>query len=122
MPEAPTRRIVTHSSVRRHVNRRIRRFALLIGAAGTIITVLVYVGPVISAVKVLEEINRRTLSEISCADDTCDTSILVADYSFEGSNYLIDTKTRYLVTTPTPTAQHPAHFASLDFSDTSFIA
>ena len=114
--------IVTHSSVRRRLNRRIRRFSLSIGTIGILITVLVYVGSAFSALRGLKESNRRTLSEITCANSTCDTSIFVADWSFEGCDYLIDTRTRYLITTPTPTAEHPAGLASLDYSDTSFIA
>ena len=122
MPATPTQRIVTYSSVRRHVNRRIRRFSLSIGAVGTLVTVLVYVGPAFSALRGCEEINRRTLSEIRCANGTCDTSSFEADYSLEGSDYVIDTRTRYFINSPTPTAEHPAHFAPLDYSDTSFIA
>jgi hypothetical protein len=45
----------------------------------------------------------------------------VADSSLEGSDYLVDTKTSYFITTPTVTAEHPAHFTPLDYSDASFI-
>jgi hypothetical protein len=94
----------------------------LIGAVGTLIPALVYVGSAISALQGCEESNRRTLSEIRCGNVTCDTSFFVADWSLEGSDYLIDTRTRYFITTPTPTAEHPARLAPLDYSDTSFIA
>ncbi len=122
MSETSAQGIVTYSSVRRRVNRRIRRFSFSIGGVGTLITVLVYVGPAFSTLRGCEESNRRTLSEISCANGTCDTSSFEADYSLEGSDYVIDTRTRYFIKTPTPTAEHPAHFAPLDYSDTSFIA
>jgi hypothetical protein len=120
MPESSTQRI-TYSSVRRNVNRKIRRFSLLIGAVGTVITALVSIGPAFSALRECEESNRRAFSEIKCMNDIRDTSIFVADWSFEGSDYLIDTRTRYSITTRTPTAEHPARLAPLDYSDASFI-
>ena len=121
-PGTSTQGIVTHTSVRRRLNRRIRRFSLLIGAVGTLITALVYVGLAFSELRDCEESNRRALSEITCANDTCDTSAYVGDWSTEGANYLIDANTRYFISTPTPTSEHPASLAPLDYADTSFIS
>jgi hypothetical protein len=47
--------------------------------------------------------------------------MFVADWSLEGSDYVVDTRTRYLITTPIPTAEHPARFAQLDYADMTFI-
>src|ERR1700752_3070001 len=114
-------RIVTYSSVRRLVKRRIRLFSILIGAAGILVTAVVYVGTTFRALRAREESNRRMLSEIRCTDATCDTGMFLADWSLEGSDYLVDMRTRYLITSPTPTAEHPARFAQLDYADTTFI-
>jgi hypothetical protein len=104
------------------MNRRIRRLSLLIGAVGALLTMLVYAASAYTALRDQTEINRRSLSEITCTGATCDTSVFVADWSLEGSDYVIDAQTKYFIATPTPTKEHPARFAPLDYSDTAFIS
>jgi schlafen family protein len=109
-------------SVRRRVNNRILRFSLLIGAAVTVLIVLVFIGSAYRSLRRWQEINLRTLSEISCAGDTCDTSKFTTDWQLGGANYVVDTRTRYFISVPDESAETPQRFAPLDYSDTGFIA
>jgi hypothetical protein len=103
------------------VTRRIRRFSLLIGVIGVLLTLFAYIGTTVPVLRKYAESNRRALSEITCANAACDASKFLTDWSSEGTDYLIDTQTRFLIAGPTPTAENPGRFTRLDYSDTDFI-
>ncbi len=70
-----------------------------------------------------QEVNRYTLAVIKCADTTCDTSKFTTDWQVGQSDYVVDTRTGYLLNVPEPsTSGIPEHFEPLDYSDISFIA
>jgi hypothetical protein len=64
---------------------------------------------------------KEDASEINCASETCDTSRFTRDWQLEQPDYVIDTDTRYFIAFPTSTEEDGAHFAPLDYFDTTFI-
>ncbi len=109
-------------SVRRRVNRKILRFSLAIGLVAAVVTAVVYFASAYPAVRRWKDINLRTLSEIKCSDATCDTSVFSNDWQLEGSDYVVDAQTRYLINVPSSSGENPGRFAPLDYCDTAFIA
>lgn len=109
-------------SVRRNVNRRIMRFSVVIGAAGSLLSIVLLIASVYPTIEKSQETNRRTLAEITCRDDVCDSSALTTDWQFSDADYVIDTQTSYVFSVPGSVIGDAARFAPLDYSDTAFIA
>jgi schlafen family protein len=86
------------------------------------LTGCVYVASVYPAVQRWKDINQRTLAEISCTEAICDASVFTNDWQLNGSDYVIDSRTRFFISIPTETAENPGRFAPLDYSDTRFIS
>lgn len=107
---------------RRASRRRMRVFSLLMGAIVSVLAVLVYVGSALPALKRFQAINQRTIAEIECTETGCDTSKLTTDWQLAGSDYVIDIPLRYFLNVPTATAENPARFTPIDYSDREFVA
>ncbi len=120
-PGFSAKRNIKSFSIRRNVNRRIFRFSLCIGAVVVALTAIVYIAAAYPSLKRAEEINLRTISEMNCSGFVCDTSEFTTDWQLEGSDYVIDTQSRFFLTISPTTAEHPSRFAPLDFADTTFI-
>jgi hypothetical protein len=114
-------RIVRPFSARRHVNRRIFRFSILIGAVATCLTVFLCVAAVYPSVQSSREVNQRTLAAINCTESGCDTSAVTTDWQISDADYVIDKQTGYVMNVPGSTSGNPARFTPLDYSDTAFI-
>ena len=113
---------VKPSSVRRHVNFKMLRFSLSIGAAVAALVGFLYVASVYPSVMHWQEINRRALAAIKCSNDTCDTSRFTTDWQLGQPDYVLDTRTRYFLNVPEPSSSAiPERFSSLDYSDVAFI-
>ena len=119
--DAAARNTAKPLCVRRHVDRKILRFSLSIGAVAALVTVFVYIASACPSVRRWKRNNLRALSEISCAAETCDTSRFTRDWQLEQPDYVIDTYTLYFIAFATSTEEDPAHFAPLDYFDTAFI-
>ena len=118
---ASARNIVKPLLVRRHVDRKIRRFSLSIGAVAAFLTGCVYIASAYPSIRRSKLNNLRALSEISCSGERCDTRRYTRDWQSEEPDYVIDTHTLYLIDFPSPREDDPAHFAALDHLDTAFI-
>jgi hypothetical protein len=119
--DAVPRRAAKPLAVRRHVDRKILRLSLAIGAAAAIVTGLLQFAASYPEVQRWKRDNLRALSEISCSGETCDTSQFTRDWQAEEPDYVIDTQTMYLIDNPTPTGEGVAHLGVLDFLDTAFV-
>lgn len=108
-------------SVRRNVDRKILRFSLWIGAIASALMPLVFFVRAYPLLKYEQEINHRTLSEISCTNSGCNTSVLTTDWR-ETADYALDQQTRYFFNESEHTAENPSRFGPLDSSDTKFIS
>jgi hypothetical protein len=87
-----------------------------------VITVFVFVGSAYRSLRRWQEINLRTLSEINCTGNSCDTSKFTTDWQLGGPDYVVDSQTRYFINVPQESGEMPTRFAPLDYSDTAFIA
>jgi hypothetical protein len=119
--DAVPRRAAKPLAVRRHVDRKILRLSLSVGAAAAIVTGFLQFASGYPLVQRWKRNNLRALSEISCSAETCDTSEFTGDWQAEEPDYLIDTKTLYLIDYQTPTQEGAVHLGTLDFLDTAFV-
>lgn len=115
------RKLVKFVSVRRHVNRRIVRFSLLIGAAATLLVIVSFFASVYPALEKSQEINKRTMSEINCTPTGCDTSSLSTDWALSDADYVVDTQTRSVLAVPGSEIENAERYRPPDYSDTEFI-
>src|SRR5579859_1461918 len=116
-----SKKVAQQLSSRKHVNRKIFRFSLLIGVVATILTLLFLVASVYPSLNRAGEINRRTMAEINCTETGCNTSALATDWVLSDADYIVDTKTRFLLSVPVSTAGEAARYKALDYSDIAFI-
>jgi hypothetical protein len=119
--DAAARNTAKPLSVRRHVDRKILRFSLSIGAVAALVTVFVFMASAYPSVRRWKRNNLRALSEINCAAEACDTSRFTRDWELEQPDYVIDTHRLYFIAFPISTEENPAHFAPLDYINTAFI-
>lgn len=108
-------------TVRRNVERRILRFSLCMGAISTLIAALAYAAAVRSDLRDPQTANIEALAEMHCDGDTCDTSAFTTDPYTESPDYVVDTATRFFLSTPGSAPDTATRIASLDFADPSFI-
>lgn len=120
--DSASRKSLKSHSRRKHVDRKIRRFSVSMGVAGTLLTLLVYVASSYPFVLHWRNINLHALSEIDCTGLTCDTSGFTTDSQWEDPDYLIDTRTRYIIDVEAQTGPNRGRFSPLDYSDTDFLA
>src|SRR5438445_9646588 len=106
----PPKRFTKPFFVRRHVDRRILRFSIAIGVVGVLLTACVYLYPAYDDLQSSQKTNLRTLSEINCANPTCDTSEFSTDWQLGGPDYLVDRQTRYFLSVPSPQQERPTRF------------
>jgi len=104
------------------VRRKIHGFSVMIGLLGTVLLGLLYLAAVFPSLGQWKEANERALSLIECSGSACDTSKFTTDLESSSPDYVVDSKTRYLLNTPAPTKEYPAHFSPLDYIDIEFIA
>ena len=109
-------------SVRGYVNRRIFRFSLLIAVGATLLIVLSFFASVYPALERAQEINKRTIAEIDCTENGCDTSALATDWALSDVDYIIDAQTRSILDVPEVEIENAEQYQPLDYSDTVFIA
>lgn len=109
-------------SARRPVHRKIFRFSLCIGLLTAFLSVFVVLAVGYPQWRHCHDTNVQTLSEITCNASECDTSAFTTDWQIQDVDYIIDTRTRYLLNVPTSTDQDPTTFGQLAFSDPTFIA
>lgn len=110
-------------SVRRNVDRRILRLSLWIGVVGALLALLVCLALAYPTLQSWKQINSRTLREITCTVDACDTTVFSGDWQISDANYyVIDLQARYFINVPTSTVDNPVRFKPLDYSDLNFIA
>ena len=122
MPENPPVRHFRPVSVRSRVNQQFLRFAVLMGAFGLILAALCYSAILYLAVQDRKGANLRTLSEINCNEQGCDTTVFNTDWQIESPDYVVDTKGRYLLDMPGCSEEEaPRHFRPLDLSDLAFV-
>jgi hypothetical protein len=119
--DAVPRRAAKPLAVRRHVDRKILRLSLTIGAVSAIVTGLLQFVASYPEIQRGKQDNLRALSEISCSGERCDTSQFTRDWQAEEPDYVIDTQTMYLIDNPTPTGESVAHLGALDFLDIAFV-
>lgn len=108
-PDQPSRTL----SVRRHVDRKILKFSVCVGAIATVLSALVYASTLIPSVKHARSANLDALDGISCSDNGCDASKYNTSYS-EKPDYVLDAKTGYFIDFR-ETSDNPLHFDWLDF-------
>ena len=87
-------------TVRRNVERKILRFSLYLGAVTTLIAALAYGIALRSDLRDPHKINMEALAEMHCSGDTCDTSNFTTDPYTDSPDYVVDSQTRYLLSTP----------------------
>jgi hypothetical protein len=103
------------------VSRRIARFSILIGLAGALLTAFVYLASAYPFLLRQREINQRALSEIDCAGALCDTGAFSTDWQWDEPDYVVDTRTGFVIDAATSTAA-AGRFPRLDYSDPGFVA
>jgi hypothetical protein len=108
-------------AVRRNVERRILRFSLCIGAIGTLIAVMAYAIARRSDLRDPQTVNIEALAEMHCDDDSCQSSKFTTDPYTESPDYVVDTATRFFLTTPGSAPDTATRLASLDFAEPSFV-
>ena len=120
-PNASVRTTAKPPSVRRHVDRKILRFSLWVGASRLCSQELftsrqrfpIYNG----RTTVMRVPSRKSIAPVKRA-----TQLQFAkDWQTDQADYVIDTQTRYLIVFPTSTEEDTEHFAPLDYFDTAFI-
>ena len=109
-------------TVRRNVERKILRFSLCIGAITTLIAAIAYGIALRSDLRDPHVVNLEALAEIHCSGDTCDASNFTTDPYTESPDYIVDSQTRYLLSTPGSAPDTATRLASLDFADPAFVA
>jgi hypothetical protein len=117
----PTESVAKPFSARQRVNRRIGRFTICVSVLSVLLTMLVWIVPMFSALERCRRIHKTALSEITCRDMFCDTSTFITDSYSEEPDYLIDLETRYAICVPWSSAEYAARHESLDYSDVDFI-
>jgi len=111
-------------SVRRHVDRKILRFSLLIGAASALLAALVYFASAYPALQQAVRKNGRAFDEIHCAGETCDTTQFTTDAEPEQADYVIytdDHNRRFFLAFPPATEDEAEYFWLLGYFDSGFI-
>jgi hypothetical protein len=111
-------------SVRRHVDRKILRFSLLIGAASALLAALVYFASAYPALQEAARKNGRAFDEIHCARGSCDTTQFTTDAEPEEADYVIytdDRNRRFFLAFPPATEDEAEYFWLLGYFDSGFI-
>jgi hypothetical protein len=121
MLDGSARNTAKPRSVRRHVDRKILRFSLSIGAVAALITGFVYIASAYPSLRRSKQNNARAMLEITCAGENCDTHLFTTDWQSDQADYVIDTHSMYLIAFPPSTEEDAEHFAPLDYFDTGFI-
>jgi len=108
-------------SARRRVDRKILFFSLTMGVVGAALAASAYVVHALPELKHQQQINRDSLSRITCTGSTCDSSEYTTDWLHEDPDYLIDAQTRFFLEVPPSEGENSERYAPLDFADTNFI-
>jgi hypothetical protein len=87
-----SKKTVGSFSRRRHVNRKILRFSIIVGVAGAFLSAVAFLASAYPFVLDARDNNLQALSEIKCTEKTCDTSAYLADWQGTDPDYLVDTK------------------------------
>jgi hypothetical protein len=119
--DAVPRRAAKPLAVRRHVDRKILRLSLTIGAVSAIVTGLLQFAASYPEIQRWKRENSLALSEISCSGETCDTSQFTTDWQGGEPDYLVDASTLFLIDYPTSRGEEGIHLEGLDFLDTDFF-
>jgi hypothetical protein len=119
--ESPEKKLAKPFSVRRAVDRKIFRFAVVMGIIGTFLTICVFLAPSLSKLQHSRQINLDALDKVHCENNECDTSELTADGLHEDPDYLVDSDTRFFLDAPTADQGSPSRFGPLDFGDMNFV-
>jgi hypothetical protein len=67
------------------------------------------------------KVNTEALAEMRCDGNTCDTSDFTQDPYTESPDYIVDSQTRFLLSTPGSAPDTATRLASLDFADPGFV-
>ena len=121
MPDLSARTSAKPRSIRRHVERKILRFSLWVGATAAVFAAITYAASAFPTIQRSSRNNVRALAEIDCAGEACDTRQFAKDWQTDQADYVVDTSTMYLIVFPTSTEEEAEHFAPLDYFDTAFI-
>ena len=108
-------------SVRQRVKRKILVLAFLMGLVGAVLVGCVFFALAYPGLQSSRKINQRTLSEVTCTESNCDTSVFTTDWELAGPDYLIHKPTGYFLEAPSSEEENLERFGPLDFSDISFI-
>jgi hypothetical protein len=101
----------------RRLHRRAIIFATVIAGAAVLAGACVFYAVEINLpAAALRERNRKTLDRVGCIEEVCDVAQLANDFEFLGSDYLIDKKTKFLLSFEPSEGVH----SRLDRSDSSF--
>jgi hypothetical protein len=103
------------------VDGKILRFSLWVGAAAALFAGIAYIASALPDIERSNRRNARVFEEVNCAGEVCDTTQFAKNWQTDQADYVIDTKTMYLIVFPTSTEEDIEHFAPLDYFDTAFV-
>ena len=112
---------VSTFSTHRRVDRKVLRFAIVMGVAGAVLIFFTYFVSAFPYFLHWKAVNTHSLSEISCRNETCDTGSYSTDWLWDQPDYLLDTQTGYFIDVATAKAGAEGRFTPLDYSDANFI-
>lgn len=107
-------------SAKRHVDRKILKFSISVGAVTSALAGLVYILTLLPSVRDARDANINALTEISCTDRGCDAGNYTTDAYSERPSYVVDAETGFFFDFRDASDSPPA-FRWLDFSRSDFV-